>query len=253
MSDLSMAPRTPTSPATAPFDSQAPADDSAAANLESAAAPLTEDLALALLKRKDLTAESIDEIAKNAVSLNSRKVRLGVIAHAHTPRRVTLKLLRQLHTFDLMQAALMPHLSGDLKRVADELLVSRLASITIGERISLARRASETIAMALLLDKETRVLHAALENSRLTEAGVVKALARSAAPAHFVQAVCRHSKWSLRREVRMALLRNPRTPLAAALEFARTLPAAQVRDILHSSQLSEKVKTCLRKELDARR
>ena len=48
----------------------------------------------------------------------------------------------------------------------------------------------------------------------------------------------------------MALLRHPKTPLARALEFAHSMPAAQVRDILHGSQLSEKVKAYLRKALE---
>ena len=51
----------------------------------------------------------------------------------------------------------------------------------------------------------------------------------------------------------MALLRNGKTPLARALEFARALPPAQLRDILHSSRLPEKVKVYLRMDLEARR
>ncbi len=51
----------------------------------------------------------------------------------------------------------------------------------------------------------------------------------------------------------MPLLRNEKTPLARALEFAGTLPPAQLRDILHSSRLPEKVKACLIKELETRK
>ena len=122
--------------------------------------------------------------------------------------------------------------------------------ITLGERISLARRAAETVAAALLLDKESRVLQAALENPRLTEAAIVKVLARPGATTALVQAVCRHGKWSPRQEIRLALLRHPKTPLAHALVFAHSMPPALVRDILHGSQVSEKVKSYLRKELD---
>lgn len=233
-----------------------PADDKAEdknkeSDLEQAADPtLTEDIALALLVRNTLSVEAIEELSKNANLLSSRKLRIAIVVHPRTPRRISLKLLRQLDTFDLMRVALLPAMSGDLKRVAAELLVSRLPSITLGERISLARRASETVAAALLLDKDPRVLQAAMENSRLTEAAIIKVLARPAATTALVQAVCRHGKWSPRREIGMALLRHPKTPLARALEFAHSMPAAQVRDILHSSQLSEKVQAYLRKELE---
>ena len=68
------------------------------------------------------------------------------------------------------------------------------------------------------------MIHAALENSRLTESAVIKALMRRNAPEAFVRAVCHHSKWSPRREIRIALLRNGKTPLSRALEFSRSLP-----------------------------
>ena len=212
---------------------------------------LTEDLALALLKRGDLPAEDIEQITKNAAVMQSRKVRLALAAYPRAPRRIALRLIRELYTFDLMKFALLPVVAADLKRTAEELLVARVASITMGERIALARRCSTLVAAALLLDKEPRVWQTALENPRLTESAIVKALQRLQASASFVQAISRHTKWSVRPEIRMALLRNEHTPMARALEFARRLPPAQLRDILHASRLPEKVKAYLRKELES--
>ena len=109
------------------------------------------------------------------------------------------------------------------------------------------------VAGALLLDKEARVWQTALENPRLSEAALVKALLRPDATPAFVTAVCHHAKWSVRPEVRCALLRSESVPLARALEFARRIPPAQLRDILHASRLPEKVKSYLREELKSRR
>ena len=67
--------------------------------------------------------------------MKSRKVRLTLAAHPRAPRRIALRLIRELYNFDLMQFSLMPAVAADLKRLADELLVSRLASIALGERI----------------------------------------------------------------------------------------------------------------------
>jgi hypothetical protein len=214
---------------------------------------LTEDAILALLDRRDLSLDIIDRLSKNPVTVKSRKARIALAAHPHTPRHVALRLIRQFYTFDLMQFSQRPAVTADLKRVADDLLVARLDSVTLGERLALARRSSDTVAAALLLDKEARVSRTALDNARLTEAAVIKALQGSVATAAFVQAVCHHAKWSPRREIRVALLRNPHTPLARALEFARTLPPPLLRDVLHASRLPEKVKTCLRKDLQSRK
>jgi len=211
---------------------------------------LTADLALAAVKDRNLPSEVIEQISRNAGVMKSRKVRVALAAHPRAPRRIALRLIRELYTFDLMQFSLIPAVAADLKRVADELLVARLASITLGERVALARRSSAMVTAALLLDKESRVWQTALENPRLSESAIVKALLRPAATPAFVKAICHHAKWSVRPEIRMALLRNEYTPLARALEFARRLPPAQLRDILHASRLPEKIKSYLRKRLE---
>jgi hypothetical protein len=220
--------------------------------LQSAAADpgLIEDLALALLKRLDLPAEALEALSKNSNAIRSRKVKLGIVEHPRTPRHVSLPAIRHLFTFDLMRIALTPVVPADIKKAADEVLIHRLETLTSGERVSLARRGSASVAGALLLDKEARVMTGALENSRLTEAAIIKALTRQDTPTAFVEAVRRHEKWSVRREIRVALLRNARTPMARALEFARSIPANQLREILNGSHLPANIQSYLRKQLE---
>jgi hypothetical protein len=213
---------------------------------------LTEDLALALLKRADVPPEVLEQLSKNGGAMKSRKVKLAVVEHPRTPRHISLPMVRHLFTFDLMRVALTPVVPADIKMAADESLINRLETVSTGEKLSLARRASGRVAGALLLDAEARVIHAALENSRLTEAAVIKGLTRHDAPAAFVEGVCRHAKWSVRREIRIALLRNEKTPLARALEFARTLPAVLVREILNGSRLPRNIKSYVVRELAQR-
>jgi hypothetical protein len=213
---------------------------------------LNEDLALALLERRDLPVETLEQLGQNPAALKSRKVCVALAAHPRTPRHLALRLLRHFYTGDLMQFGLRPSVAADLKHFAAEQLVTRLPSVTLGERLMLARRASQIVAAALLLDKEPRVAHTALENARLTEAAVTRAVLRPNAGAAFVETVCHHPKWSLRREIRLALLRSPHTPLARALEFSRGLPPPLLRDILHTSRLPEKIKAYLRENLKQR-
>ena len=203
-------------------------------------AALTEDLALVLLKRRDLPAQVLDQLSKSGGLMKSRKVKLALVEHPN------------LFTFDLMQVALRPVVPADIKMAAEECLINRLEKISQGERLALAHRASGRVAAALLLDPEPRVIHAALENSRLTESAIIKGLMRRAAPAAFVVAVCHHPNWSPRREVRVALLRNEKTPLARALEFARSLSPALVREILHGSRLPAATKASLLKDVEGR-
>lgn len=184
--------------------------------------------------------------------MKSRKVKLALVEHPRTPRHISIPMVRHLFTFDLMQVALTPVVPADIKMSAEESLINRLERLSQGERLSLGRRASGRIAAALLMDSETRVIRAALENSRLTESAVIKALMRRNAPAAFVRAVCDHDKWAPRREVQIALLRNEKTPLSRALEFSRSLPPGLVREILHGSRLADATKNGLLKDVAER-
>jgi len=245
--------------------------------LRAAADPaLTEDLALALLKRADLHPEVLDQLAQNANALKSRKVRIALVSHPHTPRHVSVPLARQFYTFDLMRVALSPSVPADVKVAADDVLISRLKTVTIGERLTLARRASGRVAAALLLDvektdgkivddkigdgkvidaetvtRENRVMQTALENPRLTEAFLINSVLRPAASAALVHAVAHHAKWSCRREVRATLLRTEHLPLARALEFSREIPAPLLHEVLASSRLPDKIKDQLLRQSQA--
>lgn len=209
---------------------------------------LNEDLALSLLKRSDLSAESLEALSKNSALTKSRKVKIALAGHQKTPRHISMPLLRHLFTFDLMQVALAPATPADVKRAADEALINRLESTSQGERLSLARRGSARVAGALLLDPEPRIFQVALENSRLTEVSVVKAIMPDASAA-LVQAICHHSKWSVRREIRIALLRSQHTPMAKAIEFARGIPVPMLKEILQNSRLPAKTKSYLLKDI----
>jgi len=215
-------------------------------------ARLTEDLALALLARRDLARAAIEDLTKNASVMKSRLVIKAVVRHPRAPRHVSIPIVRHLYTFELMYVALTPGAPADVKIAAEEALVQRLDTIASGERLSLAKQSSGRVAAALLVDEETRVIIAALDNPRMTEAWIVQTLRKETAPQTFVELVCRHRKWSVREEVRLALLRNVNTPLGRILQIAQSLPTAALRDALRDAPLKASVKMYLFKELEVR-
>ena len=201
------------------------------------AADQGEDQALALLKRSDVTATDLALLARNPSVAKSRKVLLALATHHRTPRHITIPMLRRLFTFDLMQVALTPSVAADVKRAAEEQILSRVESLSFGERISLARRASGRVAAGLLLDDEPRVISTALDNSRLVEASVVTSLMKHNAPATLFALTSEHPKWSLRKEVQIALLRGEKTPLSRAIDLARNFSAEFLQEIVPKSRI----------------
>ena len=105
---------------------------------------LTEDRALGLLKEAGLSGDALEVLQNNKQLMKSRKVRLALVMHPKAPRHVSVPALRQLFTFDLMNVALAPLVPADVKMAAEDVLLLKMETISSGERLSLARRASGT-------------------------------------------------------------------------------------------------------------
>jgi hypothetical protein len=215
-------------------------------------AGLSEDMALALLARRDLPASVLEDLSRNPGLMKRRKVQAAVVRHPHTPRHVAIPVVRRMYTFELLQLTFFPGLAADLRVAMEQTLIARLETLSAGERLTLAHRGPGGLLTALLLDPDERVVRAALENPGMKEERLVRALMHADAPEALVSAVCRHSKWSLRRDVRIALLLNPKTPLAQLLAIAQSLPVAVLRDLLQHAAMAPRVKSYLSRELERR-
>jgi hypothetical protein len=213
---------------------------------------LTEDLALALLNRRDLPREALEALTKNGALAKQRKIRLAIVMHPRAPRHVSVPTVRHLYTFELMQVALLPSVPPDVKRAAEEVLIGRLASISSGERSTLAKQSSGRVAASLLLDREERIMLAALSNAQMTEMWIVKALKTETGTQLLAPAVARHQKWSYRNDIKAALLTNKYTPPARVLQLAAELPINLVKDVLRIGRLNSHVKNCLLAVLEKR-
>lgn len=213
---------------------------------------LTEDLALALLNRRDLPREALEALSKNGHVARQRKVRLGLVAHPHTPRHVSVPTIRHIYTFEIMQVAMLPSVPPDVRRAAEEVLIGKMSTIGSGERLTLAKQGSGRVAAALLTDKEERIMLAALSNPRMTEMWIVKALKAETGTELLAPAVSRHQKWSFRNDVKGALLGNKHTPAARVIQLASELPVNLIKDVLRTGRLSPQAKNSLQAVLEKR-
>lgn len=213
---------------------------------------LTEDLALALLNHRDLPREALEALSRNGTIAKQRKVQLAMVMHPCTPRHVSVPTIRHIYTFELMQVALLPAVPPDVKRAAEEVLIKRLASISSGERCTLAKRSSGRVAAALLLDKEERIMQAALANPQMTEVSIVRALKAEHGTELLAPAVSRHHKWSYRIDIKAALLGNKHTPSTRMIQLAGELPLNVIKDALRNGKLSHQARNSLLAVLEKR-
>lgn len=205
-----------------------------------------------LLARKDLPSEILEEIGRRKTFLKSYAVKKGLLLHPRTPRLVGLRLLKELYLMDVVQFALSPAVSAELKRYAEEQIVARLPHLPLGQKITLARRGPSRVAGALLAEGHPRVMPVALENGHLTETQVLKALAREKVAVPVVQAVAGHRKWSQSYNVRLAIVRNASTPTSIVLGFLPQLTVSDLRVLAEPGVLAENLRKYLLAEVNRR-
>jgi hypothetical protein len=205
-----------------------------------------------LLQRKDLPTEILEEVARRKPLLKSYRVKRALAFHPRSPRRATLRLLRELYLMDLVQVALLPGTPAELKRNAEDQLAVRLPQLPLGQKVTLARRGPARIAGALLAEGHKQIVAVALDNANLTEAQVLKALARERLPSDVIRAISQHRKWSCAYNVRLALVRHPGSALSTVLSYLPELTVSDLRELAAPGIVSEALRNYLQAEIGRR-
>ena len=213
---------------------------------------LNEAQAALLLARKDLPGELIEEIARRKPLLKSYAIKKALVLHPHTPRLVSLRMLRDLYLMDLVQLTLTPGALAELRRNAEEQLVARLPQLPLGQKITLARRGPGRVAGALLSEGNAQVLNVVLDNSNLSEAHVLKALSKVKLAPAVVEAVAKHQKWSHSYNVRLALVRQPATTLSTVLAYLPELTVSDLKELTAPGVVPENFRRYLQAEIQRR-
>jgi hypothetical protein len=207
-----------------------------------------------LLDRADLSARVIGAVAESAKGkwMACEGVRLRVAQHPHTPKRLALTALRQIFLFNLVRLSLMPSVPGDIRRAAEEAILTRVPHLPVGEKLTLARRGPARVAGAILAEGHPQALKLALANGFLTESQVLKILAKDGVPERVVVAIANHAKWSSLYNVRVALVRSAHAPLARVQEFLKDLILRDLDELAKMRELSAGVRKAIAQELGRR-
>jgi len=146
----------------------------------------------------------------------------------------------------------LPGIPTELKRNAEDQLVSRLPQLPLGQKITLARRGPARLAGALLAEGHAQIVTIVLDNAHLTEAQVLRVLSRERIPPGAVRTISQHRKWSISYNVRLALVRHPLSPLATVLAYLPELTVSDLRELASPGIVSESLGKYLLAEVQRR-
>jgi hypothetical protein len=197
---------------------------------------------VAILRNRRTAAEQLERIGADPRWGSRREVRKRLFLHANTPTRLSRRLAPLLLWNDLSDALGHASLPPAARRLAERALEQRIEGMALGERISLARRATGGLIRKLAELREDRVLRGLLENRRIVESEVVRLAEDPETPPEFLAHLAGHRDWGTRRPVRLGLVANSRTPVPAALSVVESLASND----LHPLAKDDNVPTIVR-------
>ncbi len=107
----------------------------------------------------------------------------------------------------------------------------RMRGLSQMEKILLAVKADRTERALLLQDNDPRVLLSILRNPRLTVDEVARLAKSSFLNYQIADVIVKTGQWMANLDVRLALIRNAKTPQAFSLQILPTLPDSEIKAI----------------------
>ncbi len=213
---------------------------------------LNEEHLLTLLKRRDLSEDFLKAVYQLDISRHSHRLQVALVKNPGTPGPIALALLPYLHLFELVDLCMVPGVTPDQKFAAERAILHRLPTTELGNKMTLARRATATVVGAILKEGDTPLVEICLSSPRLREVAILQFINSANASAETISMIARHPKWKLRPNLRLAILKNRRTPAIWFTLFLPQLRTPDVRNLLVSRRLAPAQKQLVQDELKKR-
>jgi hypothetical protein len=198
--------------------------------------PIDEPVLMAVLRRA-VPAPFLELVAAAPPWSERPRVLARVVLNPRAPRSLSLKLLPQLSWRELADVAAANWVPAGVRLRAEALVREVVRDLRLGDKITLARLATASVLPLLLLDEDPRVVEAALQNPRLREEDLVTVLRRDDVSKLLLESCAASSRWSLNYAARLALVLQPRTPLAVALGQISSLVPRDLRRVVDTAEL----------------
>lgn len=206
---------------------------------------LNEDEALAILENPNVTPPILGKIAQVPRVTGFHAVRVRLVAHRQTPQAHAAKLVHYLYWVDLLNLSVDVQVPAPIRRAVDTQLLARVEKLTLGERVSSARRCSPALVKVFLYDEHPKVFEALLVNKRLREDDLLALIASQRATPEQLRMIAEDMRWSYRYAIRKALVMNAATPRAAAAAQIKYLSRRDLRIIHSNPATSVYVRRCI--------
>jgi len=210
---------------------------------------LTIDMAHFIAKSKNTTAEILGALASDVRFNRSYKMILALVRNARTPLRISNSLLKHIKVFDLADLTRSHFVHSVTRQKVELMLMERIPSMPAGVKSALSRRASARIIIRIMERSDRRVIDTCLASARITEDLLVAVLQKRTTKPLLVRAIAEHGKWSLRYNVRYALIRNFHSPIGILKDMIPEMRSVDLREMYADPDVPDSIKPLIHSTL----
>lgn len=187
-------------------------------------------LLFAVLLRRAVPLRFLEMLATTPPWSDDQRLMGAVVLSPRVSRALALRLVGALFWRDLADVAASPRVAPAARVRAEALLLDHMPDLRLGDRITLAKIATPPVLARLLEDGDPRVVEAALINGRVREEDLAAALRKDDVTRALIEGIAASPRWRDRYALRLAIVLQPRAPLAIALgQMTSLLPADLAR------------------------
>jgi hypothetical protein len=128
-------------------------------------------------------------------------------------------------------------------------LYNQIVHMTVGERVKLALKGNRDARMILIRDPNRLIQRFVLKNPRITDDEVLMMARNRNLDTDLLRLIGDHKSWPRNYQIKLALVTNPKAPLATALHFVSNLMDRDIRFLAKSKNISSTIATQARRLL----
>jgi hypothetical protein len=210
---------------------------------------LSEEDVTIIAKRKNLPSDILETIFKDNRWAESYPVRLALARNPRSPLSVSLTIARYLRIFDLEEITRSHFIPLVFRHKVEMIISERLPTMPLGNKKTLAKKATGGVLLKLLFDADAEVVKLSLDNPHVTEGHLFKVISRSDTREETIRMIAEHPNWSSRSLVRVSLVRHVHTPLSFSTRYIAEMKITDLRELYADPSVPVTIKPFLHREL----
>jgi hypothetical protein len=129
-------------------------------------------------------------------------------------------------------------------------LTQRIMKMSISEKIKLATLGNKEARGQLMRDSNKLVAVAVIRSPRITDGEVLLAAANRAVNEEVLRIIYGNREWTKKYPVKLALVKNPKTPLSVSMKFLNTLRESEVKDLSRDKNVPSGIQQLAKKAME---